>query len=147
MTVDWKTVDDARRLQELVAAASNAKQRDRYRVALIAGQGLGDRPELEREQIAVTVGRSRQFVDQWVGRYRTGGIDALVPRRQPGAARRLSAEQEAQLSAMLERARCPRSRSRRTTARSCAKGSSSFSARSTRWPACTSCCTAWGTTT
>jgi transposase len=102
MTVDWKTVDDARRLQELVAAASNAKQRDRYRVVLIAGQGLGDRPELEREQIAVTVGRSRQFVDQWVGRYRTGGIDALVPRRQPGAARRLSAEQEAQLCAMLE---------------------------------------------
>ncbi len=102
MTVDWKNPNDAQRLGELVAATFGAKQRDRYRVVLIAGQGLGDRPELEREQIASTVDRSRQFVDQWVGRYRTGGIDALVPKRQPGAARRLSAEQEAQLCAMLE---------------------------------------------
>jgi transposase len=102
MTVDWKNPNDAQRLGELIAATVGAKQRDRYRVVLIAGQGLGDRPELEREQIAATVGRSRQFVDQWVGRYRKRGIDALVPRRQPGAARRLSAEQEAQLCAMLE---------------------------------------------
>src|SRR5215213_8044229 len=98
----WKDVSDERRLAELVAATSNAKQRDRYRVVLIAGRGLGDRAELEREQIAQAVGRSRQFVDQWVGRYRGGGIDALVPRRQPGARRRLSAEQEATLCAMLE---------------------------------------------
>ena len=102
MKVVWKNPDDAQRLGELVATTSNAKQRDRYRVVLIAGQGLGVQAELEREQIAATVGRSRQFVDQWVGRYRTGGLDALVPKRQPGAARRLSAEQEAQLCAMLE---------------------------------------------
>jgi putative transposase len=57
---------------------------------------------LEREQIAKTVGRSRQFVDEWVGRYRKGGIDALVPKAQPGATRRLTGEQEAQLCAMLE---------------------------------------------
>lgn len=102
MKVNWKNPDDARRLGELVAAASSAKQRDRYRVVLIAGQGLGGQAELEREQIAATVGRSRQFVDQWVGRYRTGGIDALIPKRQPGAARRLTEEQEAELCAMLE---------------------------------------------
>ncbi len=102
MKVDWKEPDDGKRLRELVAAATNAKQRDRYRVVLIAGQGLGDQAELEREQIATTVGRSRQFVDQWVGRYRKGGIDALVPKRQPGAARRLSDEQQAQLCAMLD---------------------------------------------
>jgi transposase len=102
MKVDWKDAADEQRLAELVGATGNAKQRDRYRVVLIAGRGLGDRPELEREQIAATVGRSRQFVDQWVGRYRTGGLDALVPRRQPGAARRLGAEQEAELCAMLE---------------------------------------------
>ena len=102
MKVDWKDAADERRLVGLVGATGNAKQRDRYRVVLIAGRGLADRPELEREQIAATVGRSRQFVDQWVGRYRTGGIDALVPKPQPGAARRLSAEQEAQLCAMLE---------------------------------------------
>jgi transposase len=102
MKVDWKNPDDAQRLAALVDATRDAKQRDRYRVVLIAGQGLGVQAELEREQIAATVGRSRQFVDQWVGRYRAGGIDALVPKRQPGAARRLSAEQEAQLCAMLE---------------------------------------------
>ena len=83
------------------------KQRDRYRVVLIAGAGLGGRAELEREQIAATVARSRQFVDQWVGRYRTGGLDALVPKRQPGAARRLSAAQEAELCAMLEAGPAP----------------------------------------
>jgi putative transposase len=102
MNVRWTDAGDERRLVELVGNTTNAKQRDRYRVVLIAGRGLGERRELEREQIAATVGRSRQFVDQWVGRYRRGGIDALTPVRQPGAARRLSAEQEARLCAMLE---------------------------------------------
>lgn len=102
MKVNWRSEGDEQRLAELAASTANAKQRDRYRVVLIAGRGLGEQPELEREQIAQAVGRSRQFVDQWVGRYRRGGIDALVPNRQPGAARRLDAQQEAQLCAMLE---------------------------------------------
>ena len=102
MNVQWKDAADPQRLAALVDATRDAKQRDRYRVVLIAGRGLGERSELEREQIAATVGRSRQFVDQWVGRYRRGGVDALVPKRQPGAACRLSEEQEAQLRAMLE---------------------------------------------
>jgi transposase len=107
MKVHWKDAPDEQRLSALVTATQDAKQRDRYRVVLIAGQGLGDQAELEREQIATTVGRSRQFVDQWVGRYRKGGVDALVPRCQPGAARRLTAEQEAQLGAMLEAGPAP----------------------------------------
>ena len=103
MKVDWKDAGDEQRLAELVASTSDAKQRDRYRVVLIAGRGLGEQPELEREQIAASVGRSRQFVDQWVGRYRNqGGLAALLPRRQPGRARRLTSEQEAHLCAMLE---------------------------------------------
>jgi transposase len=102
MKAQWKDASDGQRLAALVDATRDAKQRDRYRVVLIAGQGLGDEAELSREQIAATVGRSRQFVDEWVGRYRTGGIDALVAKPQPGAARRLSTEQEAQLCAMLE---------------------------------------------
>lgn len=102
MKVEWKHAGDEGRLIELVNTTSNAKQRDRYRVVLIAGRGLGDQRELQREQIAAAVGRSRQFVDQWVGRYRKGGMEALVPRRQPGAARRLTVEQEAELCAMLE---------------------------------------------
>ena len=102
MNVKWKDALDGQRLREWVATVSHAKQRDRYRVVLIAGAGLGDRKELDREEIAATVGRSRQFVDQWVGRYRKGGIDALIPKRQPGAARKLTMEQETQLRAMLD---------------------------------------------
>ena len=102
MKVDWKDTAEAQRLAGLVATTSGAKQRDRYRVVLIAGVGLGDEAELDREQIAAAVGRSRQFVDAWVGRYRKGGVDALVPKRQPGAARRLSPQQEAELCQMLE---------------------------------------------
>jgi transposase len=102
MKVQWTDAADERRLAALVDATRDAKQRDRYRVVLIAGRGLGREAELEREQVAAAGGRSRQFVDEWVGRYRRGGVDALVPRRQPGAARRLSAEQEARLRAMLE---------------------------------------------
>lgn len=107
MKVLWKDEVDQQRLIDLTAAATNAKQRDRYRVVLIAGQGLGNDAELYREQIAATVGRSRQFVDEWVGRYRKGGIEALIPKRQPGAARRLTAGQEAQLCAMLEAGPAP----------------------------------------
>jgi transposase len=102
MKVEWKDASDGQRLTTLAGAARDAKQRDRYRVVLIAGQGLAGRAELEREAIAAAVGRSRQFVDQWVGRYRAGGVDALVPKRQPGAKRRLDAGQEAELRAMLE---------------------------------------------
>lgn len=102
MKVDWKDSADAERLRGLIADASNAKQRDRYRVALIAGDGLAGKPELQREEIAATVGRSRQFVDQCIGRYRQGGIDALVPKRQPGAPSKLTGEQQRQLCAMLD---------------------------------------------
>ena len=102
MKVIWKDPADSLRLRELVPQTSNAKQRDRYRVALIAAEGLGEQPELQREQIAQAVGRSRQFVDEWVGRYRSGGIEALVPRRQPGARPKLTIEQQQQLCAMLD---------------------------------------------
>ena len=107
MRVDWKDPADAGRLRELVSATSNAKQRDRYRAVLIAGQGLADQAELERTQIAAALGRSRQFVDQWVGRYRGGGLAALLPKRQPGARPKLNAAEQAQLCAMLEAGPAP----------------------------------------
>jgi len=102
MKTPWKTPDDAQRLSALIAGESNAKQRDRYRVVLIAGQGLGDQPELEREEIAAAVGRSRQFVDQWVGRYRRIGLEGLIPKRQPGAKAKLAADQRRELCVMLD---------------------------------------------
>lgn len=102
MRVEWKEPGDAAGLAALAAGESEAKQRDRYRVVLLAGRGLGGRAELTRQQIADSVGRSRQFVDEWVGRYRTGGISALSPKRQPGAAPKLTAGQQEQLKAMLD---------------------------------------------
>jgi transposase len=102
MNVQWKNAADAQRLRELVSQTVSAKQRDRYRVVLIAGEGLGEQRELHREQIAWAVGRSRQFVDEWVGRYRTEGMDGLVPRRQPGARPKLTIQQQQQLCEMLD---------------------------------------------
>lgn len=105
MRVEWNDPADASRLVQLVAGEANAKQRDRYRVVLLAGQGLGDQVELTREQIAASVGRSRQFVDEWIGRYRrggAGGIEALRPRKQPGATPKLTVAEQEQLKAMLD---------------------------------------------
>jgi transposase len=102
MRVHWKDPGDAERLRELMNGESDAKQRDRYRVVLIAGEGLGELRELEREAIAQTTNRSRQFVDQWVARYRGNGIDALQPKRQPGATPKLTTEQQQELCTMLD---------------------------------------------
>lgn len=107
MKVEWKDFSDRQRLREWVRQTTDAKQRDRYRVVLIAGEGLGAQAELEREQIAQAVGRSRQFVDEWVGRYRRGGIDALVPRRQPGAKSKLTEDELTRLCALLDAGPAP----------------------------------------
>ena len=77
MRVDWKDPGDADRLRGLIAAETHAQQRDRYRVVLLAGAGLGNQKECSREQIAAIVGRARQFVDQWVVRYRRQGLAGL----------------------------------------------------------------------
>ncbi|MGZ3392267.1 MAG: helix-turn-helix domain-containing protein [Isosphaeraceae bacterium] len=102
MKVEWKDLKDGDRLRALIAAEDNAKQRDRYRVVLLAGVGLGDAPECQREQIAAAVGRSRQFVDQWVVRYRQGGLALLTPKKQPGARSKLTAQEQQQLVKWLE---------------------------------------------
>lgn len=102
MRVDWKVPSDADRLRELIAAETQAKQRDRFRVVLLAGAGLGDQTECSREQIRSAVGRSRQFVDAWVGRYRAAGLAGLYAQKQPGAESKLTREQQQELGAWLE---------------------------------------------
>jgi len=103
MKVDWKDPGDADRLRELIAAETQAKQRDRYRVVLLAGEGLGDQRECSREQIAAIVGRARQFVDQWVVRYRQQGLAGLKAIKQPGAEPKLTVQQQQELVSWLER--------------------------------------------
>jgi len=107
MKVDWKEAADADRLRVLIAAEANAKQRDRFRVVLLAGAGLGEQKECGREQIAAVVGRARQFVDQWVGRYRKEGLAGLYARKQPGAEAKLTPEQQQQLVGWLEAGPAP----------------------------------------
>lgn len=101
MDVPWHNPDDPVRLQALVGSETSAKQRDRYRVVLLAGEGLGDR-RLTREQVAQAAGRSRQFVDKWVGRYRKSGLDALTPKKQAGAKPKLTEPQRQELCALLD---------------------------------------------
>ena len=83
-------------MENLVADEKNAGQRDRYRCVLLAMD------DLEGDEIAECVGRSPRFVDEWVGRYRSGGIVALVPRKQPGRKPKLTAKQEKKLKARLD---------------------------------------------
>jgi transposase len=102
MKVDFKKPEDLEDLRRLVRDATNAKQRDRYRVVLIAGEGLSGKTDIYRQQIAQVVGRSRQFVDEWVGRYRDGGLETLVPKRQLGAKPKLSAQQQEELRVLID---------------------------------------------
>jgi transposase len=107
MNVQWKEPGDPARLRELRAVETQAVQRDRFRVVLLAGEGLGDRKELEREEIAAIVDRSRQFVDEWVGRYRRQGLPGLHARKPPGAAPKLAPEQEQEFIRWLENGPTP----------------------------------------
>jgi transposase len=107
MNVQWKDPGDADQLREWINAETSAVQRDRFRVVLLAGEGLGDRKELEREEIRAIIGRSRQFVDEWVGRYRRHGLAGLYAKKQPGAASKLTAEQQQELISWLEKGPTP----------------------------------------
>jgi transposase len=55
-----------------------------------------------QRQITEALGVSKGAVSQWMKRARAGGLEALRHRAPPGAPRRLSAEQLAQLPALLQ---------------------------------------------
>jgi transposase len=84
---------DVERLRQLVTTERRAIQRDRYRVVLLAVEAR-DGIESTRDQIAKAAGRSRQFVDEWVGRYRRGGIEQVRARKQRGNKPSLTPEQQ-----------------------------------------------------
>jgi hypothetical protein len=50
MMVVWKGSSDPQRLKEFVAGTDNAKQRDRYRVVLLAGEGSASHGQLTRDR-------------------------------------------------------------------------------------------------
>jgi transposase len=92
---------DAAALRRRMAAERSAVQRDRLRAALLAIEGGADGAELTREQIARVLGRSRQFVDAWVGRYRRRGLGGLERRKAKGNPPSLTPGQQAAFKARL----------------------------------------------
>lgn len=100
MTVTVHEASDVSKLRELVRTESNAKQRDRFRAVLLAIEGESG-VELEGDQIAVRLGRSPRFVDQWLARYRKGGLDALYPKKAKGRPKLLPAEAESAFKSRL----------------------------------------------
>ena len=86
---------DLDRLAALIAAERGAKQRDRLRAVRLSLDGR------EVADVAAAVGRSRTFVRTWAYRYRDGGPDAVAPRKQPGRAARLTADQRAAVRARV----------------------------------------------
>lgn len=88
---------DIDRLARLLKRQRDAKQRDRYRMVLLALRGE------EKARIAHLLGAAKSTVEKWAYAYRDGGIDALTPGKAPGAAPRLTPEQqEAFRQRMLE---------------------------------------------
>jgi transposase len=97
MTIQLHHPEDLEHLRQRVAWEKNAKQRDRYRAVLLVAEH-----SLEGDDVAERLGRSPRFVDEWVGRYRSDGIDALVPRKQPGQRPKLTPDQEVALKARFD---------------------------------------------
>ena len=87
---------DLDQLRQRIDREKNAKKRDRFRAVLEALEG--------RETLAIVaiVRRSRKFVQDWVYRYRDGGLAALEGKKYPGRRPKLTAEQEAKLMARLD---------------------------------------------
>jgi transposase len=79
-------------LRERARSEANAKQRDRLRAVLLAAEGE-EGAELEGDQIAGRLGRSPRFVDQWLARYRKGGLEAVKPGKAKGQKPKLPVEQ------------------------------------------------------
>lgn len=87
-------------LRERLRSESDAKQRDRLRAVLLAAEG-GEGVELEGDQIASHLGRSPRFVDQWLARYRSGGLAAIQPGKAKGQPPKLPIEKQQAFKARL----------------------------------------------
>lgn len=95
MNVRERQVGDLDTLAGLVGAERDAKQRDRYRMVLLALRGW------EAPQIAGALSSNRRTVQAWVYRYRDGGIAALRPVKGKGKPPRLPPERNAEFVARL----------------------------------------------
>jgi transposase len=95
MNVHERVDGDGDRLEALVAAERDAKQRDRYRIALLAIKGW------EAVDIAHALSSNRRTVQAWAYRYRDGGIEALRPIKSKGHPPRLPPQRNAEFIARI----------------------------------------------
>ena len=86
---------DVSKLETLIAQERSVKQCDRYRMARLALKGW-DAP-----RIAEALSSNRRTVQEWVYRYRDGGIPALKARKQPGPTPRLPFARQAEFIARM----------------------------------------------
>jgi transposase len=100
MKVSLHDPADLLALRERVRSQSNVKQRDRLRAVLLAAEGEAG-AELEGDQIAARLGRSPRFVDQWLARYRSGGLAAIKPGKSKGQPPKLTLENQQAFKARL----------------------------------------------
>jgi transposase len=96
MNVTPHQLNDIDELRRRVRKETNAKQRDRYRVVLLALEGKME-PDIRR-----MLHRSRGFIQRWVYAYRDQGIAGLFPQSPPGKPSKLTNTQREQLKASLE---------------------------------------------
>lgn len=87
MQITLRHPEDLESLRQGSRQQSNAKQRDRYRAALLALEGH------EAPAIARMLGRSRRFVQRWTYHYRDHGLEGLGPQRQSGRPSKLPVTQ------------------------------------------------------
>jgi transposase len=88
------------RAVDLRREAARAKDAGQTRRLLALAQVLDG---ASRIQAAMSCGMDRQTLRDWVHRYNTEGIAGLIARKQPGRRQRLTVEQLAELSAIVEK--------------------------------------------
>lgn len=87
---------DAVCLRRIAAATSNGDQVRRLLALALIYDGKS------RVEAGRLTGMDRQILCDWVHRFNAGGPEGLTNRTAPGAARRLTAEQEAAFMALVE---------------------------------------------
>lgn len=96
MNVKEREPGDVERLEDRIAAEEKAKQRDRFRIALLAIRGE------KKKDIARLLGVPTSVVEEWAYRYRDHGIEALYPRKQPGREPTLPREKHEEFKARMK---------------------------------------------
>lgn len=88
MNVKLRDPRDRERLEQLARGERDAKQRDRFRAALLATRGE------PAPRIVAKLERSRRFVQAWAYAYRDGGVEALWPGKSSGRPAKLARDRE-----------------------------------------------------